>query len=109
MSTGKRQGKGDQPLLLKEKYEWNQRQTELKQEHGIEEERVVVVERKSPVAQIWRTTLKYLVLLIRVLATVMIAILAIIGLSALIYPNIRIEFFVTFNQVVAELRGFLGM
>lgn len=94
---------------LKVGFREQQEQENLKEQYGIEEKEVVVVERKSRVVQIWRVTLRYFVLLLKVLASVLVAVLAVIGLATLIYPGIRAEFFATANQVIVELRAYTGL
>lgn len=84
-------------------------QEALKKKHGIDEPGVVVVERKSTVAQIWRTTLAAIFLAIRISATIALVLLAIVGLSVFIYPDLRSNFMAVFGDTVVQIQNFLGI
>ncbi len=98
-----------QSLTLKARYEQKRKQADLKKKYGIEEEKVVVVERKSRIVQLWKATLRFLLILLQILATAAVAALAVVGLATLIYPDTRAEFIefavTTYNQV----RQFVGL
>lgn len=84
-------------------------QEALKKKHGINSPEVVVIEKKSAVAQIWRSTLAAIFLAIRILATIALVLLAIVGLSVFIYPDLRSSFMVAFGDTVAQIQNFLGI
>ena len=84
-------------------------QEALKKKHGINSPEVEVIEKKSAVAQIWRSTLAAIFLAIRILATIALVLLAIVGLSVFIYPDLRSSFMVVFGDTVAQIQNFLGI
>lgn len=71
------------------KDEYNRKQKMLKEKHGITNDNVVVVE-KSNMAKF---LIRVMGNIIRIIATICILILAIIGLMTLVYPVLRAPFF----------------
>lgn len=84
-------------------------QEALKKKHGINSPEVVVIEKKSALAQIWRSTLAAIFLSIRILATIALVLLALVGLSVFIYPDLRSSFMVVFEDTVVQIQNFLGI
>jgi len=84
-----------------------QQQTELKAKYGIEKS-VIVVEQKSTIAQTVKVILSFCLTLLRIVATILLVVLAVIGLSAIIYPNIRQQLIITIGQIVREITQMLG-
>ena len=87
----------------KKRKEEELRQGRLKRECGLTDENVVVVERSHLLKFLFRT----LGLVIRTLATLTIAALAFIGLTALIYPGPRKELLVVWLEIVSQLKNCL--
>lgn len=85
-----------------------QEQKELRTAYGIEDKEVVVVERRSRIVMIWKATLKYFFVLLRIAASVALAVLAVTGLAALVFPEVRIPLFETLAQAFSQLKQFLG-
>lgn len=90
---------------LKVKHQHEQQQAELRKQYDIEKD-VVVVEKKSRVVMMWRTTLFFVSTAIRVLATITIAVFTVIGIAAVLFPAPRHELTLIFQQALSELRGY---
>lgn len=90
-------------LGLKAKYQEQEQQKELREAYGVKETDVVVVERKSRIVQIWKTTLKSFFSLARILALVAVVVLAFVGVTSLLFPETRAAlldvFLTTFDQI----------
>ena len=69
---------------------------------------VVVVERKNVFVITLRVILHAAYIALRICASCAVAVLAIIGLASLIYPNIRAELVNSLGQVMDELQAFLA-
>lgn len=93
---------------LKKGYQERQQQQQLKEQYGIEKD-VVVVERKNAVAQTTRIVLSFCWTVLRVLAVILVAVLAIIGLAALLYPDVRGELLQVFTAILKELQQMTGI
>lgn len=97
------------PLTLKARHEERKQQEALKQAYGIEGEKVVVVERKNKAVQVMRVVVWAFFLLLRILASAAVAVLAIIGLTSLLFPDIRAELIDTLLQTAYQVRQFIGL
>ena len=67
-------------------------QIRLKKKHQIDQENVVVVEKSNT----YKFTIKTIIAFIKLIATVTLLILAVIGLTTLVYPTLRQEFLTIF-------------
>lgn len=86
---------------LEEKQEFEKKQKKLHEKHSIKDENVVVVEKSNMI----KFSLKGIATIIRLTATCIITVLAIIGLTCIIYPETRRPLKIilgqTFNQINA--------
>lgn len=80
-------------------------QLRLKKKHQITQDGVVIVEKSN----LYKFTVKTAISLIKLIATILLLTLAVIGLSTLIYPNIRQEFLTILLDVFTQLKNFMGM
>lgn len=83
-------------------------QQELRTIYDIEDPATVIVEKKNAVAQILRTVFSAAFVIIRIAADILLIVLAITGLMAFLYPNIRAELRETVEAVISEVRGYLS-
>lgn len=97
--------KGNFVTGCKEKQDFEEKQSKLRQKNDIPDDSVVVVE-KSNMAKF---TVKTLAAIIRILALVLLLLLAAVGVICLIYPSTRLLFFSIFNGTIGELQGLLGI
>lgn len=74
---------------VKKEIEYEKEQKRLKKEHAIAEEHVVVVEKKSLILNLTKFFVRSGGQVIKVVCTVCILILAVVGLAALIFPESR--------------------
>lgn len=89
---------------IQKKHEFEEAQKELKKKHHIdEEEERIVVEKSS----FFRVLMKTIGTVIRILATIAIAVLAVIGLAGIIYPAPRGELLKIGMEMYAQLRTWL--
>lgn len=88
----------------KEQKDFEEKQSRLREKNAIEDDGIVVVE-KSNMAKF---TVKTLAAILRILALVILLILAAVGVICLIYPSTRLLFFSIFNGTIGELQGLLG-
>lgn len=70
---------------IEEEQEEERHQRQLKDKHGIEDENVVVVEKFSLTKFITKTFISF----VKTLATIMLLVLAAVGIIALIYDEVR--------------------
>ncbi|MCL1830515.1 MAG: hypothetical protein FWG21_03700 [Oscillospiraceae bacterium] len=84
-----------------------QKQSELKVKYGIDKE-VIVIEKKSTVAQTVKALLSFSLVVLRIIATILIVLLAAIGLTAILYPNIRQELIATLQLIIDEIIEMTG-
>ena len=70
-------------------------QIRLKKKHQIDQENVVVVEKSNT----YKFTIKTIIAFIKLIATVTLLILAVIGLTTLVYPTLRQEFAMSQKQI----------
>ena len=95
-------------LQLHMAWKEKRRQQQLKAQYGIDRPDVVVVVRKNVFVITLRVILHAAYIALRICASCAVAVLAIIGLASLIYPNIRAELVNSLGQVMDELQAFLA-
>lgn len=78
-------------------------QIRLKKKHQIDQENVVVVEKSNT----YKFTIKTIISFIKLIATVTLLILAVIGLTTLVYPTLRQEFLTIFLDVFDQFKNFI--
>ena len=93
----------------KEKEQQVTQQKALKAQYDIEDEDVLVVEKKNAIAQILRAIFHAVFTILRIIANILLVILAVIGLAAIIYPNIRVEVINTAKIIVDEVVLYLNV
>ena len=87
---------------IKEQQEFEKQQKELKRKHRIDEKNVIVVEKSNMTKFLIRTIGN----VVRISATILILILASIGLTTLLYPQIRNELLIILRQIIEQLVSF---
>ena len=80
-------------------------QIRLKKKHQIDQENVVVVEKSNT----YKFTIKTIISFIKLIATVTLLILAVIGLTTLVYPTLSQEFLTIFLDVFDQFKNFIKM
>ena len=80
-------------------------QIRLKKKHQIDQENVVVVEKSNT----YKFTIKTIIAFIKLIATVTLLILAVIGLTTLVYPTLSQEFLTIFLDVFDQFKNFIKM
>ena len=80
--------------FLKAAYQEKKEQAALKKKYDVQTD-AIIIEKKNALVQFWRITLKACGIALRVIASIAIAILAIMGLCVLIYPTLRADFHLT--------------
>lgn len=79
-------------------------QIRLKKKHQIDQENVVVEKSNT-----YKFTIKTIISFIKLIATVTLLILAVIGLTTLVYPTLRQEFLTIFLDVFDQFKNFIKM
>lgn len=87
---------------IKDQQEFEKQQNELKRKHRIEEKNVIVVEKSNMTKFLIRTIEN----VVRISTTILILLLASIGLTTLLYPQIRNELLIIINQIINQLVSF---
>lgn len=87
---------------IKEQQEFEKQQKELKRKHRIDEKNVIVVEKSNMTKFLIRTIGN----VVRISATILILILASIGLTTLLYPQIRNELLIILHQIIEQIVSF---
>lgn len=77
-------------------------QEELRIKHHIDDEKVLIVEKNN----VFKFTVKTVAAMIRVAASVIVLILAIIGLLSLLYPSTRAELITVFLQIKEQILSY---
>lgn len=90
---------------IKEEEAFKNDQKRLKEKHKIDQDNIVVVEK----ANIYKFTIKTFIGLVRLLATIIILALAVIGLATLVYPEIRNEFLIILQDVLLQIKNSFGI
>jgi hypothetical protein len=84
---------------IEEKRAFEEKQNNLKEKHGIEEENVIVVEKTNMIKFFIQTVIAT----IKVVATISILVLAAIGLLTVVYPELRnpfVELLISFREQI---------
>lgn len=95
-----------QSSLVKEiesQREFDSQQSKLKEKHNIADEHIVVVEKDNMSKFMVRTVGN----LVRLAATVVLLVLATIGLLTLVYPELRTPFIDVMQSLMQQFRGLL--
>lgn len=90
---------------VREELEWKEEQKKLHKKHEQIAEDVVILEKPHLV----KFVMKSVTGSIRICATILLCILAIIGLTALIYPEVRQELLQVFFEILMEGKKMVGM
>lgn len=85
---------------------FRQEQRNLKKKHHIEESEERIVVEKSNMAKFLIQTLAAM---IRVVASICIGVLAVVGLLALLYPSSRAEMWIVWNGIWGQIMQFLPL
>lgn len=88
---------------VEERKKLQEEQNKLKEKHGIKEENVIVVEKTNMLKFLIRS----LGTVIRVSATILLLMLAAVGLFTLAYVDIRTPFLTTLHEVLQQFFSFL--
>ena len=102
--VGNHMGKFKETLVkaAREEMEREKKQERLRKRHHIQEN-VVVVEKSN----MMKFFVRSIFALIRLVASVLLCVLATVGILALLYPNVRGELFLVFLEVAGELQKML--
>lgn len=84
----------------KEEQEKEKEQNRLREKHQVQDSSIVVVEKSNMVKFLIRNAAG----LIRTMATILLFVLAALGLMALVYPEIRIELFQVLHRMILEFK-----
>lgn len=93
-------------VALKKRYDQKIEQKRLKEQYGVENQDVIVIEKKNVISQTLRVVMNAAFAALRIAAFALIALLALVGLAGLIYPNIRAEYAITYQRMFTELSGY---
>ena len=99
------------PLLTSyvKRIKQEEEQKKLRSEYNIEQQDLLIVEKKNVIAQILRAIFQAFFSVLRVSATILIILLSTIGLASIIYPNIRAEIVITIASIIQEIRTYLNI
>lgn len=84
------------------------RQKQIKEDLGIENENAIVIEKGYKGINYIKTIARILAKIIKVICSITISIFACIGVLVLIYPNTRTELLAVINQIVNEVQHFIS-
>lgn len=90
---------------IKEEEAFKNDQKRLKEKHKFDQDNIVVVEKSN----IYKFTIKTFIGLVRLLASIIILTLAVIGLATLVYPEIRNEFLIILQDVLLQIKNSFGI
>lgn len=90
---------------VREELEWKEEQKKLHKKHEQIAEDVVILEKPHLV----KFVMKSVAGSIRICATILLCMLAIIGLTALIYPEVRQELLQVLFEIMMEGKKMIGM
>lgn len=85
---------------IKKEIAFTESQELLKEKYKIENQDVVVVEKSNA----YKFTINAFVAMVKLVATIILLVLAAIGLMSLIYPNIRAEVLIVMNDILMQLK-----
>lgn len=89
---------------IKEEIHFEESQKNLKEKHHIEDPNVVVIERNNFIKFFIQTGARIL----RMIATIVLLFLAVIGLITFVYPSLRSDLFLIIKDVQKQLIYLLG-
>lgn len=89
---------------IKEEIQFEESQKNLKEKHHIEDPNVVVIERNNFIKFFIQTGARIL----RIIATIVLLFLAVIGLITFVYPSLRSDLFLIIKDVQKQLIYLLG-
>lgn len=88
---------------IKEEANREEEQKKLRRKHSITEENVIIIEKSN----IYKFTIHLLITAIKTIASLVLFILAFVGLATLAYPQIRQELLLVLIDVVNQLQHML--
>lgn len=88
---------------VRETREFNQKQEELRDKYHVENSEILVVEKNH----FLKFSIRLIIALIKMLATILILCMAIVGLCCLIYPGPRKELIQIFTDTIVQIKGFI--
>lgn len=91
-----------QEMRLKE--EERVKQEELREKYHLQNKDIIVVEKSNT----YKFTIKTLAAFIKSIASLVLIVLAMVGIAALIYPSIRIPFFNVLSQTIQQVQFLIG-
>lgn len=94
--------------MLKSGFAQKTEQAALREQYGVEQQEVTV-RVVSPIKQILELAWTIAKAAARIALIIAIALLAIIGLSAILYPNLRAELVKTMSAIFLEFKRMLGV
>ena len=89
---------------IKEEIQFEESEKNLKEKHHIEDPNVVVIERNNFIKFFIQTGARIL----RIIATIVLLFLAVIGLITFVYPSLRSDLFLIIKDVQKQLIYLLG-
>ena len=93
--------------FLKAAYQEKKEQAALKKKYDVQTD-AIIIEKKNALVQFWRITLKACGIALRVIASIAIAILAIMGLCVLIYPTLRAVFQIILSDWTTQIDAYFA-
>ena len=93
--------------FLKAAYQEKKEQAALKKKYDVQTD-AIIIEKKNALVQFWRITLKACGIALRVIASIAIAILAIMGLCVLIYPTLRADFQIILSDCTTQIAAYFA-
>lgn len=99
-------GKFKEDMLVtgaKAEQERRREQEKLRKKHQVSDEEVLIVEKTNMVKFLVRCMAR----LIQITARIILFVLAAVGVIALLYPDVRVELFQVFQQILTDIRQML--
>ena len=93
--------------ILKAAYQEKKEQAALKKKYDVQTD-AIIIEKKNALVQFWRITLKACGITLRVVASIVIATLAITGLCVLIYPTLRADFQMILSDWIIQITAYFA-
>jgi len=88
---------------VKKEKEIQKEQELLHKKHRVADTNVVIVEKTNA----WMWIINKAIAFIKLLATMMLLVLAGIGLFSIVYPNVRAEFIITAGEILTQIKQYL--
>jgi|GEM_PF-798680 len=103
--SGKMSGKFKDGFItgVKKEKETQKEQELLHKKHHVVDADIVVVEKSNA----WKWIINKMIAFIKLISTMLLLVLAAIGLFCLLYPNIRAEFIITAGQILAQVKQYI--